>query len=63
MSYLRYLCLFAYSTVQHILYCVLYLFYLSSSCVLCLVSCVPNVVSFSGLTILDCPFVYFLRIV
>jgi hypothetical protein len=33
MSYLRYLCLFAYSGVQHILCCVAFLFCLSSSCV------------------------------
>ena len=46
MSYLRYLCLLAYSGVQHIL------------CFVCLrlVSFVPNVVSFSGLSILDCHF-------
>ena len=41
--YLHYLCLFAYSGVQHILCCV---------CVH-LVSCVPNVTSFSGLSIID----------
>jgi len=28
MSYLRYLCLFAYGGVQHILYCVFVLFFL-----------------------------------
>jgi hypothetical protein len=43
MSYLRYLCLFAYSGVQHILCCV-FLFCLSSSCV-------PNVAVSQ-----DCPF-------
>jgi hypothetical protein len=50
MSYLRYLCLFAYSAVQHTLRCVF--------CFVCLrlVSCVPNLASFSGLPILDCPF-------
>ena len=46
MSYLRYLCLVTYSGVQHILHCVC----------LRLVSCVPNVASFSGLSIVDCPF-------
>jgi hypothetical protein len=40
MSYLRYLCLFAYSGVQHILCCVFALF----SFVLC---------SFSGLSVFD----------
>jgi len=50
MSYLRYLCLFTYSGVQHILHCVF--------CFVCLrlVLCVPNVPSISGLSILDCPF-------
>jgi hypothetical protein len=43
MSYLRYLCLFAYIGVQHILSCVFCVFF-SSSCVLC---------NFSGLSILD----------
>ena len=47
MSYLRYFCLFAYSGVQHLL-----CFFLC----LRLVSCVPNVASFSGMSILDCPF-------
>ena len=47
MSYLSFLCLFAYSGVQHILCCV---FALWSS------SCVANVVSFSVLSIFDCPF-------
>ena len=95
MSYLHYLCLLAYSGVQHILCCV-FLLPLSLSCVLCmmasntycivflglfvfvlclvydgiqhllycvswficfrLMSCVPNIASFSGLSILDCPF-------
>jgi hypothetical protein len=47
MPYLCYLCLFAFSGVQHILCCVF--------CFACLrlVSCVLNVVSFSGLSILD----------
>jgi hypothetical protein len=46
MSYLRYMCLFAHSDVHHIL------------CFVCLrlVSCVPNVTSFSVLSYLDCPF-------
>jgi hypothetical protein len=43
MSYLRYLCLFAYNGIQQILCCVL-----SLSCV--------YVASFSGLPIFDCPF-------
>ena len=43
MSYLRYLCLFAHSGVQHILCCVTY-------------SDVPCVASISGLFIFDCPF-------
>lgn len=50
ISYLRYLCLLAYSGIQHIL-----------CCVVCfarprLVSSVPNVASFCGMSILDCPF-------
>jgi hypothetical protein len=48
MTYLSYLCLFGYNGVQHILCCVL-LFCLSSSCV-------HYLASFSGLSILDCPF-------
>ena len=52
MSYIRYLCLFVYSGIQHILGCVLDLL----DFVLCLVSCVPTVASFSGLPIIDCPF-------
>ena len=51
MSYLRYLCLFAHSGVHHILCCV-FMFCLSSSCV-------PNVTSVSGVSILDCPFCFF----
>jgi hypothetical protein len=55
-SYLRYLCLFAYSGVQHILSCgVFWGVFLVFFC-LRLVSCVPNVASFSALSILDCPF-------
>jgi hypothetical protein len=42
MSYLHYLCLFAHSGIQHILWCVLFRF--SSSCV-------PFVSSFSGFSI------------
>ena len=54
MSYLRYLCLFAYNGVQHILWFLfLFLFCLR------LVSYVPNVVSFSWLSILYCPSVFF----
>jgi len=44
MSYLRYLCLLAYSAVQHIVLGFVFLR---------LVFCV---LSFSGLSILDCPF-------
>ena len=47
MSDLRYLCLFAHIGVKHILSC--FLFCLS-------LSCLPYVVGFSGLSILDCPF-------
>ena len=43
-----YLCLLAYSGVQHILCC-------SFAC-LRLVSCVSNVASFSGMSFLDCSF-------
>ena len=38
MSYLRYLCLLAYIGVQHILCFVVFLFYLYSFCVPCLLS-------------------------
>jgi len=47
MSYLRYLCLFVYIGVEHILCCVLFCF--SSSCV-------HYVAKFSGLSIFNCPF-------
>jgi hypothetical protein len=47
MSYLRYLCLFVYSGVQHI--CVVFLFCFFSYCV-------PYVASFSELSMFDCPF-------
>ena len=47
MSYLCYLCLFAYSGVQHILCCVFVLFLFLFR----LVSCVPYVASLSGLSI------------
>ena len=50
MSYLRYLYLFTYSGVQHILSCVLFSF--SSSYV-------PYVASFSGLSCFDCPSVFY----
>jgi len=70
MPYLCYLCLLAYSGDQHIsnTYCVVFLFCLSSSCILyvasfsglflfCLSSsCVLHVASFSGLSIFDCLF-------
>jgi len=42
ISYLRYLCLFAYSDIQHMLCCVT-------------TSFVPYVARFSGWTIFDCP--------
>jgi hypothetical protein len=63
ISYLRYLCMFGYSGVQHILCCIF--------CFVCFrpVSCVPKVTSVSGLFVfvlylvyprlpvsLDCPF-------
>ena len=49
MSDLRYLCLFAYSCVQHLSCCVV--------CFVCLllVPCVPNYAIFSGLFILIAP--------
>ena len=53
MAYLHYLCLFAYSGIQNILCCVVCCLRLR------LVTCVHNVASFCGLSILDCPF-YFL---
>ena len=52
MSYLRYFCLFAYSGIHHILCCVVYCARVR------LLSCVPNVASFCGLSILDCPFCF-----
>jgi hypothetical protein len=52
MSYLRYLCLFAHRGVQHILYCVFVLLCLFSSCV-------RYVASFSGLSTLIAPSVFF----
>ena len=66
MSYLRYLCLFTYSGVQHILCCVfvfLRLVYtmlpvsLDCPCLIAPSSCVHYVASFSRLSMLDCPFV------
>ena len=106
MSYLCYLCLFAYSDVQDILCCLLRLVYpmlpvsldysfliapsvfsnVYLSCVLCtlcyqflwivhfllplryyltficLVSCVPYVDNFSGLSVFDCPFGFLYRL-
>ena len=52
MSVLRYLCLFVYIDVQHILCCVV--------CFVCLrlVSFVPYVAGFSGLSILDFTFAF-----
>ena len=52
MSYLRYLCLLAYSGVQHILCCVFVFLFLSSSCV-------PYVASFSGCSFLIAPSVLY----
>jgi len=49
MSYLRYLCLFTHSGVQHIFRCVFALFFQSS---------VPYVASFYGLPILIAPSVF-----
>ena len=49
MSYLRYLCLFAHSDVQHIFVFFFAFFCLSSSCV-------SYVSSFSGLSFFDCSF-------
>jgi hypothetical protein len=46
MSYLRYLCLFVHSGVQHLLCCVLFVLLR-----------LAYVASFSGLSICDCPFV------
>ena len=52
MSYLRYLCLFLYSGVQHILCCIF--------CFVCLrlVSVVPYLVSFSELSICIAPLTF-----
>ena len=49
MSYLRYLCLFAYSGVQQ-MPGVFALFFPSS--------CVPCIANFSGLSVFDCPSVF-----
>ena len=49
MSYSRYLCLFAQHLLVSNTYCVVFLFDFSSSCV-------RYVVSFSGLSIVDCLF-------
>ena len=53
--YLRYLCLFTYWCVQNIFCCVIFSVCLPSSCV-------PYAASFSGLSILDCPFDFPLRL-
>ena len=53
MSLLCFLCLLAYSGVQHILCCVF------CFVCLCLVLCVPIVASFSGMSIPDCPFGFY----
>ena len=68
MSYLHYLCLLAYSGVQHILCCV-FLLPFSSSCVLCMMASTSYCIVFLGLFVfvlclvypilpvsLDCPF-------
>ena len=71
MSYRRYLCLVAYSGVQHIVCCVVGCIFLGLRlvyggvqhilcCLFCfvclrLVSCATSVVNVSGLSILDCP--------
>ena len=72
MSYLRYLCLL--TIVVSNTFCVVFLFYFSSSCVPNVASfsglflfyfsssCVPNVASFSGLSIYYCPFGIFYRL-
>ena len=54
MSDLRYICLLAHCSVQHILCCG----FLSPR----LVSCVSNVASFSGLSIIICPFGFLWRL-
>ena len=67
MSYLRYLCLLAYSGVQHILCCVFVCLRLGYTMLPvsldCLYLIAPSswthyVASFSGLSIFDCPFVW-----
>jgi len=66
MSYLRYLCLLAYSGVQHILCCVFVCLRLGYTMLPVSLDCpyliAPSswthyVASFSGLSIFDCPFV------
>ena len=54
-SYLRYLCSFAHSGDQHIVYPILPVS-LDCFCFVLSLSCVPYVASFSGLSIFDCPF-------
>jgi len=51
ISYLRYLCLFAHSGVQHILWC-------GFACLSS--SCVPYVAFFSGLSNFDCQFDFYI---
>ena len=72
MFYLRYLCLFAYSFVKHILCCVFVLIvfvlcfvyggleHIIVFCFILLVFVVayPNVASFSGFSILEYPFLF-----
>ena len=50
MSFLYYLCLYAYCCVQHLLCFFFWVFFFFTS------SCVPYVASFSGLSIFGCPF-------
>ena len=67
MLYVRYLCLFVYSGVQHILRCVFVFFIfvlfmaVSNTYYVVFLFCfhssrVPYVASFSGLSFFDCPF-------
>jgi hypothetical protein len=57
ISYLRYMCLFLYSGVQHIL-----CFVFGFAC-LRLVSCVPNVANLSGLFILEYTSAFLLQLI
>ena len=65
MSYLRYLCLFVYSGIQHILCCVfLRIVYPMLPVSLCFSSyCVSYVASFSGLSVFDSYFGFLLRLI